>query len=122
MKSKILLVDHGSRNPRAHKEFSDLIEKLKPEFSGVPVSLCHMEIADPLLEEQLINDWEAGFQEFWVFPLFFFNGKHLVKDIPAILARFELLHPEAKLHLQDAIGRLDSFAEFLNQEIESKIK
>ncbi len=117
--NKVILVDHGSRNPLAHDQFEQLLEQIEPKLKGVSVSLCHMEIAEPSLKEVLNQSSENGYKNIRVIPLFMFAGRHLEKDIPEIINEYEKSNPTVKVVLERSLGSKETFAKYLFQEIET---
>ncbi len=113
VKTACILVDHGSKSPEAHQEFSSLFLQLKEKLSGASLFFSHMEIAEPLFAEQLRELATQGFEKIYVLPLFFFSGKHLLRDIPAIIKSVQSEYSGVSFVLLDAVGRDLNFEHYL---------
>ncbi|ABC31462.1 uncharacterized conserved protein [Hahella chejuensis KCTC 2396] len=79
-----ILLAHGSRDSNWLQPFIALTERLSQ--SATQVSLAFMELAEPTLEQAVINARNQGAQSIAVLPLFFAAGKHLREDVPAMIA------------------------------------
>ena len=107
----IVLVDHGSRNPRAHVQFESLYVDLKEKSLGVSLFFAHMEIADPLLED-VLREISSSYEIIEVLPLFLFAGKHIQKDIPEIINRVSEIHQEVEIKLSKPLGLDSEFSQY----------
>ncbi len=81
----ILICGHGSRNPIAIKEFELLIEKLKHNMPGIPVSYGFLEFNRPIIREALDNLRSQGVERVVALPAMLFAAAHAKNDIPSLL-------------------------------------
>lgn len=82
----LVLVAHGSRDPRALSTVRTLIERvceLRPHLS---VRLGHIELNEPLLSDTLASLASAGAQDAVLVPLLLSRGYHVKRDIPEAAA------------------------------------
>lgn len=83
----LVLLDHGSRSEQATLESERLAEHVRASFGNRRrVFVAHLEASSPSIEDlasQVHQD--PSIKRVLVAPLFFFPGKHLVKDIPSQL-------------------------------------
>ncbi|MEW2388575.1 sirohydrochlorin chelatase [Streptomyces venezuelae] len=86
----LVLVAHGSRDPRALTTVTALAERIREQRPGLAVRLGHIELNHPLLTERLDELDGPGGQAVLV-PLLFGRGQHVKRDIPAAAARFPAL-------------------------------
>ncbi|MFD6431411.1 sirohydrochlorin chelatase [Streptomyces venezuelae] len=95
----LVLVAHGSRDPRALTTVTALAERIREQRPGLAVRLGHIELNEPLLTETLDElggpgehgeHGEHGAQAVLV-PLLLGRGQHVKRDIPAAAARFPAL-------------------------------
>ena len=101
MSHRIILLAHGSSDIRWCKTFENLAS---PTLDAIPDSrIAYMELAEPSLEKVVADGIQDGKTEFTVLPLFLAAGRHLRKDIPAIIAGLEEIHG-IKIHLTPPIG------------------
>ncbi|WP_309044370.1 sirohydrochlorin chelatase [Marinobacter sediminicola] len=84
---RIILLAHGSSDKRWCDTFEALAE---PTLKAVPNSrIAYMELAEPSLEAVVRDGVAAGSREFTVVPLFLAAGRHLRKDVPAMITALE---------------------------------
>ncbi|WP_338703584.1 sirohydrochlorin chelatase [Streptomyces sp. Q6] len=84
----LVLVAHGSRDPRALATVTALIERIREERPGLTVRLGHIELNDPLLSDTLA-ELPAG--RAVLVPLLLSRGYHVKQDIPRAAAAAEHL-------------------------------
>ncbi|MEG8275559.1 sirohydrochlorin chelatase [Streptomyces sp. AHA2] len=79
----LVAVAHGSRDPRALRTVSALLDRVRALRPDVPVHLGHIELNAPLLPGTLAA---LGDREAVVVPLLLARGHHVKHDIPAAAA------------------------------------
>ncbi|WP_089101556.1 sirohydrochlorin chelatase [Streptomyces hyaluromycini] len=79
----LVLVAHGSRDPRALSTVRALMDRVRALRPGLPVHLGHIELNEPLLPDTLaaLGDAEAV-----LVPLLLGRGHHVKRDIPEMAA------------------------------------
>ncbi|MFG3287353.1 sirohydrochlorin chelatase [Streptomyces sp. NPDC048179] len=79
----LVLVAHGSRDPRALATVRALMERVRELRPGLPVHLGHIELNEPLLPDTLaaLGDARAV-----LVPLLLSRGYHVKQDIPEMAA------------------------------------
>ena len=94
MSTGILIVGHGSREPRSNDGFETLIAGYRDHVAsrGVEVSFGYVELAKPGLDEALA-DLASRHRRVIVVPLFLFMVGHTKNDIPIALARARAAFP-----------------------------
>jgi len=98
---RIVLLAHGSSDKRWCETFEQLAA---PTLQAVGGScIAYMELASPSLQETIAAGADDGVKEYTVVPLFLAAGRHLRKDVPAIIADLEKDH-DVKIHLAPPIG------------------
>jgi hypothetical protein len=103
----VLLMDHGSKNPRANQRLLDLaaLYQDKVGTSQIVVRAAHMEIAEPSIPEGLQSLLDAGVDEIVCHPYFLSPGRHVVEDIPEILKNaIETLQIDIPITTTDPVG------------------
>lgn len=115
MKSKriLILLGHGSRSLKTLEEMESLAAKLQDESKGLSVLPAFLTLLEPDLAQSLKKAVKAGATEIHVLPLFFFSGKHVLEDIPALFESLQSKHPGVKMVLREPIGRHPGFFDFL---------
>ncbi|WP_307680045.1 sirohydrochlorin chelatase [Streptomyces sp. V4I2] len=79
----LVLVAHGSRDPRTLSTVHTLIERVRELRPGLPVRLGHIELNEPLLPDTLAS---LGTGEAVLVPLLLSRGYHVKRDIPEMAA------------------------------------
>ncbi|MCD9872511.1 sirohydrochlorin chelatase [Streptomyces guryensis] len=83
----LVVVAHGSRDPRALSTVSTLLDRVREQRPGLPVHLGHIELNDPLLPDTLAG---LGTQEAVLVPLLLGRGYHIKRDIPEMAAESQV--------------------------------
>lgn len=99
--NQIILLAHGSSDQR----WCDTFEKLaEPTLASVGNSrIAYMELSAPSLQDAIAEGVEGGYRSFKVVPLFLAAGRHLRKDVPAMLEELEISH-DVKITLEPPVG------------------
>ncbi|MEA1082248.1 CbiX/SirB N-terminal domain-containing protein [Marinobacter qingdaonensis] len=101
MSSRIILLAHGSSDKRWCETFENLAS---PTLAAVADSrIAYMELAEPSLDQVVAEGAQAGIESFTVVPLFLAAGRHLRKDVPAMIASMEQQH-QVRIELAPPIG------------------
>ncbi|MEV0469826.1 sirohydrochlorin chelatase [Streptomyces prunicolor] len=80
----LVLVAHGSRDPRALSTVRALMARVRELRPGLPVHLGHIELNEPRLQDTLT---ELGPAEAVLVPLLLSRGYHVKQDIPELAAK-----------------------------------
>lgn len=79
----LVVVAHGSRDPRALSTVHTLLDRVRELRPGLPVRLGHIELNEPLLPDTLAAlDTDAAI----LVPLLLSRGYHVKRDIPEMAA------------------------------------
>lgn len=79
----LVLVAHGSRDPRALATVRALMGRVREQRPGLSVRLGHIELNEPLLPDTLAA---LGDREAVLVPLLLSRGYHIKQDIPEMAA------------------------------------
>ncbi|MBV1937082.1 sirohydrochlorin chelatase [Streptomyces sp. BV286] len=79
----LVLVGHGSRDPRALSTIRTLMDRVRELRPGLPVHLGHIELNEPLLSDTLAD---LGTGDAVLVPLLLSRGYHVKQDIPEAAA------------------------------------
>ncbi|MFF6782577.1 CbiX/SirB N-terminal domain-containing protein [Streptomyces sp. NPDC012510] len=79
----LVLVAHGSRDPRALATVRALMDRVREQRPGLSVHLGHIELNEPLLPDTLAA---LGDREAVLVPLLLSRGYHVKRDIPEMVA------------------------------------
>ncbi len=81
--TRILLLAHGSSDRRWCETFEALA---RPTLDALPEArIAYMELSEPSLESQVEQAAAEGIKDIRVVPLFLAAGRHLRRDVPAML-------------------------------------
>ncbi|MEU1269604.1 sirohydrochlorin chelatase [Streptomyces sp. NPDC005799] len=92
----LVVVAHGSRNPRALSTVRALLDKVRDQRPGLSVHLGHIELNAPLLPDTLAG---LGTAEAVLVPLLLSRGYHVKRDIPEMAASSAV-----RARVADALG------------------
>jgi sirohydrochlorin ferrochelatase len=77
----LVLVAHGSRDPRALATVGALVERIREQRPGLTVRLGHIELNEPLVSDVLAGLPRGG--RAVLVPLLLSRGHHVKRDLPA---------------------------------------
>ncbi|MCZ9345181.1 CbiX/SirB N-terminal domain-containing protein, partial [Streptomyces sp. TRM76130] len=79
----LVVVAHGSRDPRALRTVRALLDQVRALRPGLAVRLGHIELNEPLLPDALAA---LGDRDAVLVPLLLSRGYHVKRDIPETAA------------------------------------
>jgi sirohydrochlorin ferrochelatase len=82
----VLLVAHGSRDPRAEAVVDELAAAVQALLSGLTVSVAYLDFTSPSVGEALRGLAAEGHRAVVAVPLLFAPGYHVQVDLPAAIA------------------------------------
>ncbi len=98
---RIMLLAEGSSDKRWCETFEKLAE---PTLNSIEnATIAYMELAEPSMETIVAQAKAQGAHHFTVVPLFLAAGRHLRKDVPAMITEIEKEH-NVSMRLADPIG------------------
>ena len=100
----LLIVGHGSRDPRGVQEFHELVALLRARDARLKVEGGFIELSRPPISECVERLVGAGSREICAVPLMLLAAGHAKDDIPATLVREKTSHPEVTFHYGRALG------------------
>ncbi|WP_439135174.1 sirohydrochlorin chelatase [Pseudomaricurvus sp.] len=110
----LIIMAHGSRRAAANEEFFNLVKRIGSEMSGSAekysvVMPALLEQAPPTLL-QVCQNLPDSVSDIHVYPLFFNQGRHVEKDIPAQVAEVMDALPEKTVELLNYFGQSEGLA------------
>jgi sirohydrochlorin cobaltochelatase len=100
----LVLFAHGARDPRWAAPFQRLQQILQAKLPDVAVSLAFLELMTPSLPALVPQLMEIGCDDITVVPVFFGQGGHVLRDLPAMTAQLQQEHPGLALRVAMAVG------------------
>ncbi len=101
MRSALVIVGHGSRDPEGVAGFHDLIKKLQERKAGRIIEGAFLEFAHPVVSEAIERCVARGADEIVMVPGTLVAGGHAKNDIPSEIHEARRQHP----HLRFAAGK-----------------
>ena len=89
----LLIVGHGSRDPRGAQEFHALVSLLREGNPSLPIEGGFIELSRPPISECVERLVAGGSREISAVPLMLLAAGHAKNDIPATLVREKIGHP-----------------------------
>lgn len=107
-----ILFGHGARDARWAEPFERLAAKLAAaRGSSSPIGLAFLELMTPDLPTAVAAQVSAGCTSITVIPVFFGQGGHVRRDLPALIERCAALYPGVTLRCVEAVGEDDAVLE-----------
>ena len=119
MSDPLILLAHGSRDPRWRAPFDELAASLAGRLD-TPLRLAYMELCEPSLESVAAELAADGYHRADVLPLFFAAGRHLREDVPRQIEALGIEHATLTLELLAPVGEHPAFVDALASIIEGR--
>ena len=104
MKTGLILVAHGARDPRWAEPFERLRTLVATRAPGTPVVLAYLEMMQPDLPGAADALVAQGCDALRVVPVFLGQGGHVRDDLPRLADVVRARHPTASVELRQAVG------------------
>jgi sirohydrochlorin cobaltochelatase len=114
----VILLGHGSRDPRWPLPILALQKKLRTDQPQLLCEVAWMEFAEPDLN-QALSKIKANYPSgpVRVIPIFISAGGHVSHDLPELVAQSQSQFPEFRLQLETAIGEQEIVLEAMKTQI-----
>jgi sirohydrochlorin cobaltochelatase len=113
----LLIVGHGSRDPRGAREFHEFVSLVRKRASTLPIEGGFIELSQPPISECVNRLVEKGAREISAVPLMLLAAGHAKDDIPASLVREKTSHPDLDFHYGRALGIRPELLALVDQKI-----
>lgn len=117
----LLVVGHGSRDPRGAKEFHELVDLVRRREPGLPVEGGFIELSRPPISECVNRLAGSGSRDVAAVPLMLLAAGHAKDDIPATLVREKMSHPEMTFGYGRALGVRPELLELMDERISAVV-
>ena len=104
----LVLFAHGARDVRWREPFDRLQARLAAMLPDCAVRLAFLELMSPNLPDTLTELAAEGMSDVLVVPVFFGQGGHLRRDLPALLDECRARLPRTRIRCATAVGEADS--------------
>lgn len=99
----VVFIAHGSRAPAANEAHVAQAAALA-RATGLEVHAAFLELAEPSIPEAIDAAAAAGASTVVVLPYFFYPGRHVARDIPALIDEGAARNPGLAVTTMDAFG------------------
>ncbi len=103
----ILLFGHGARNAEYLEPFKRIRSTVERLVPGIPVEIGFLELTQPPLEVSIAALAERGVTQIRIVPIFFAPGRHVLKDLPQLLADAIERHPGLEFEVAECVGEVE---------------
>jgi sirohydrochlorin cobaltochelatase len=117
----LLVVGHGSRDPRGAEEFQELVSLLRRNNPSLAIEGGFIELSRPPISECVNRLVEDGAREISAVPLMLLAAGHAKDDIPATLAREKISHPDVDFHYGRPLGIRPELLELMDEKISAVV-
>ncbi len=104
MKKALLIVGHGSKSGDAVKVFEQIVDLVKSRSGFDAVAGAYMELSQPGISETVDYLAQEGAGIIIIAPYFLYEGMHIKRDIPDIIAGMLRKYPDIEFRLAKPIG------------------
>ena len=94
MNQGLILFAHGAREPRWAEPFERLLARVRSQAPAVDVRLAFLELMQPDLPTALAELVALGAESVRVVPVFFGEGGHVRRDLPALIGKLQQDFPD----------------------------
>ncbi|MDQ4042990.1 MAG: sirohydrochlorin chelatase [Actinomycetota bacterium] len=117
----LLIVGHGSRDPRGAREFHELVALVRERNPALSVEGGFIELSRPPISECVNRLAGGGARNIAAVPLMLLAAGHAKDDIPATLVREKMNHPEVGFEYGRALGIRPELLELMDEKISSVV-
>ncbi len=103
-KHGIILLAHGSRDPLWRQPVEAVARHIGLLCPDLDVRCAYLELSAPDLDASVAELLLLGVSSITVVPLFLGIGKHAREDMPRLMAKLRVSHPQILFILRPSIG------------------
>ena len=108
MKTGLILMAHGARDPRWAEPFEAVAAAVRQQRPGLTVLLAYLDFMAPKLPEAAAMLEAQGCTQVQVLPMFLGSGGHVREDLPRLVQAASEACPGLGLSLLPAVSELPS--------------
>ena len=117
----LLVVGHGSRDPRGAREFHELVALVRERNPMLAVEGGFIELSRPPISECVNRLRAAGARMVTAVPLMLLAAGHAKDDIPATLVREKISHPDVNFRYGRALGIRPELLALMDERISAAV-
>ena len=115
----IILCAHGSKEKKYEEDFLELTKKVKKKIKTNNIFHCFIEINQPLIKDCIESLW-LRYKNIHLFPLMFFDGYHMIKDIKQEV-EYQKENKKVNIKLVEKICLKEDLSDIFKEEVSKKI-
>jgi sirohydrochlorin ferrochelatase len=116
MKTTLLLIAHGSRQPEANADLYHLADGLRQRGHAI-VEASFLELAEPTIEEGGVRCVGQGAERVVLVPYFLSAGVHVRRDLAEARDRLAARFPAVEFRLAEPLGRHPLLVEVVAERV-----
>lgn len=113
----LVVMAHGSRAAVANDEVRALAAWLEADGAAARVVAAFLELAEPSLPDAITALAAEGARSVRVLPFFLNSGRHVGRDVPALVEAARAAHPALVVEVLPHVGAGDAFRAFVRQQV-----
>jgi sirohydrochlorin cobaltochelatase len=117
----LLVVGHGTRDPRGAREFHELVALVRERNPALAVEGGFIELSRPPISECVHRLAEGGARRIVAVPLMLLAAGHAKDDIPATLVREKAHNPEISFKYGRALGIRPELLSLMDERISAAV-
>ncbi len=115
----IILCAHGSKEKKYEEDFLELTKKIKKKIKTSKIFHCFVEKNQPLIKDCIESLW-LRYKNIYLFPLMFFDGYHMIKDIKQEVD-YQKENKKVNIKLVERISLKEDLSDIFKEEVSKKI-
>lgn len=100
----IVLFGHGARNAEYVQPFLRIQARVRALAPDLAVEIGFLELTQPPLEAAIETLLARGVTAIRIVPIFFAPGRHVLKDLPALVANLIDRYPRLQIEITPCVG------------------
>ncbi|MDH4228247.1 MAG: sirohydrochlorin chelatase [Nitrospirota bacterium] len=120
-KTVILLIGHGSRNPKGNEEFLVFTDRLRARLPQETIVPCFIELAEVLIPEGIEKAVALGATRIIAVPVILLAAGHVKMEVPEILEEARHKHPGVEIVYTRNIGVCDQTIRMMVERVSEAV-
>lgn len=116
----IILCAHGSKDKQYEADFLKLTKRIKTKINTNSIFHCFVETNQPLIKDCIETIW-LKYENIYLFPLMFFDGYHMIKDIKKEV-KHQRVNRNVNIKLVEKISLKDDLSDIFIEEVSKKME
>jgi sirohydrochlorin ferrochelatase len=113
----LLVMAHGTPRAEANVDVLRVAEAVRERNAYPFVHVCYLDCNEPDIATGVDQCVAAGANEIVAVPYFLHSGRHLLRDIPAILEDAVQRHPGLSVAMGDYVGHMSAMSDVLRDRV-----